>query len=180
MPVSDATPLVEVHPDLPYIQITAWATVALVIGTIFMIWWQIRAAKEAAKVQMSLQLMDQYDGPPMRAHRQRLASILLQGSVPAPSAMEPVLDVLETIADLHRRKWLEPELIENGFSVPIRYWWLSLKQYIVKMRQDYHDSSIYEDFERLAESYNDKETKPRKAMPLSEQDIRVFLSSEAS
>src|ERR1035437_1356587 len=126
--------ITEIHPDLLYIQITAWATVCLVIATIGMIVWQIVSTKRATKVHLTMKLMDRYDSVEMRAIRQSLASLLLQDKVPSASAMEPIIDVLETIAELHHRKWLDAGLIQNAFSVPLQYWWCALKSHITKLR----------------------------------------------
>ena len=171
--------IAEAHPDLIYIEITAWATVALVVATIGMIVWQIHATKSAAKVQLSMQFMDQYDSMQMRANRQSLALLLLQGSVPGARAMEPILDILETIADLHYRKWLDASLIEISFSVPIRYWWCALDSHIAKMRSEYHDVTIYEMFEKLAKQYDAAELVQRRVPAVSQQDLNFFLTTEA-
>ena len=170
----------DAHPDLLYIQITAWATVALVVATIGMIVWQIVSTKSATKVQLSMQFMNQYDSMRMRANRQSLASLLQQGNMPSASAMEPILDILETVADLHRRKWLDAALIENAFSVPTRYWWRALEGHVTRMRGDYHDVTIYELFEQLANQYSAAELAQRRVPAISEQDLRVFLTSEAA
>lgn len=94
--------------------------------------------------------------------------------------MEPILDVLETVSDLHRRKWLDDGLIENSFSVPVRYWWRALESHVAKMRADYHDATIYERCEQLAASYGEAESVGRRVPPISERDLAVFLTSEAA
>ena len=169
-----------VHPDLIYIQITAWATVGLVIATIGMIVWQIKSTKSVAKVHLSMQFMDQYDSMQMRANRQSLASLLLQDRIPGARAMEPILDVLETVADFHQRKWLDASLVENAFSVPARYWWRALESHITKMRSEYQDDTIYEMFQQLANQYNAAGLAQRRAPTISEESLRVFLTSEAA
>ena len=179
MTVEIAKCAAEAHPDLLYIQITAWGTVALVIATIGMIVWQILSTKNATKVQLSLQLMEKYDSPQMRANRQVLAAVMMLQPNPTTSGQfEPIADALESVADLRRRSWLDAGLIENTFSVPVRYWWHALKGLISKMRDDYHDTTIYERFEQLAVEYDRTEAE-RKVPPISQQDLNVFLKSEA-
>ncbi|WP_038492288.1 hypothetical protein [Janthinobacterium agaricidamnosum] len=70
----------------------------------------------------------------------------------------PLLDVLETVSNLHQRKWLDDGLIENSFSVPVRYWWRALESHVAKMRSDYHDATIYERCKQLAVSYGKAES----------------------
>jgi hypothetical protein len=166
-------------PDLFYIQVTAWATVALVIATIFMIVWQIISAKKSAKVQLAIQFIDRYDSEQMRSNRRALALSLINHPVDTSSnTIEPVIDALESIADLLHRKWLDKGVIDNSFSVCARYWWIALEGYITKMRNDYHDTTLYERFEGLAKLY-EKENKKRHVPPLSNEQLAVFLESEA-
>jgi hypothetical protein len=168
----------EIHPDLLYIQITAWATVCMVIATIGMIVWQIKSQKNANKIELSMRLMDQYDSMQMRENRKSLALILQQGEAPGAIVMETVVDVLETLAVLHRRKLVDDDLIENGFSVPIRYWWCALKDDITKMRNEFHDVTIYEEFQLLASKYSAIELAHHRDPAISQPDLSKFLMSE--
>ena len=65
----------DAHPDLLYIQITACATVGMVLATMFMIYWQIRATRGVAKVQLTMDLMDRYDSAQTRTYRRALAEM---------------------------------------------------------------------------------------------------------
>jgi hypothetical protein len=168
----------EINPGVLYIQITAWATVALVIATIGMVVWQIVSMRKATKVRLSMQFMDQYQSAQMRANRQSLASLLSAKKTPSARAMEPILDVLEAIANLHQRKWLDTGLIENAFSIPIRYWWRALESHITTMRSDYHDGKIYREFQELARQYSEAELTKRQVPAISDDDLRVFLTTE--
>ena len=67
-----------------------------------------------------------------------------------------------------------------GFSVPVRYWWRALESHVAKMRADYHDATIYERCEQLAASYGEAESVGRRVQPISEQDLAVYLTSEAA
>jgi hypothetical protein len=169
----------ETAADLLYVQITAWGTVALVLATIFMIVWQIRSAKQTAKVQLSMQFVDRYDGNQMRESRRLLAKSLLISPINTKaSEIEPVIDTFESIADLLDRGWLDKGIMHNSFSLCTRYWWSVLEKHVGDMRNDYHDTSIYERFEELAKLYTNEDTK-RKVPPLTPVQIQSFLTSEA-
>jgi hypothetical protein len=83
MTIEAAQCIAESHPDLLYIQITAVATALLVIATIGMIVWQIKAQEKANKNGLSMRLMEQYDSMQMRENRKTLASVLQSGGLPA-------------------------------------------------------------------------------------------------
>jgi hypothetical protein len=179
MTTEAAQAIVESHSDLIYIEITAWATVAMVIATIGMIVWQIKAAKAMAKVELSMRLMEQYDSTQMRENRRILARHLLQGMGGAATSMEPVLDALETIAVLHRREWLDVDITENAFSIPVRYWWCALEGDVAIMRSKFNNKTLYDELEKLAGQYTKAELEKRRHHSISSADVEVFLNSEA-
>lgn len=172
--------IAEMHPDLIYIEITAWATVALVIATIVMIVSQINAAKRENKIGLTMRLMDQYDSIQIRQNRKALATNYLRNDIKGFTAIETLLDVLETVAMLQRRKLVDDDLIENAFSVPIRYWWFVLEKDVAKMRSEFHDATIFEDCEHLAKKYDKSEREHRRVPAISDQDRRIFLESEVA
>jgi len=165
--------------DLVYIQMTAWATVALVAATIFMIVWQIQSAKRVAKAQLTIDLMDRYDPQQVRVYRQTLASALLAGTPLPASVMEPVIDQLETIAALYESKWLDYDLVDNAFASQLRFWWAALEHHIRAMRVGFSNDSYYECFERLAMSYDAKEPVNARAQNNRER-VALFLRTEAT
>lgn len=169
----------EPNPDILYTQITAWATVATVAATVFMVIFQIVSSKKSTMVQLSLQLTEKYDDRQMRDHRKNLAAVLLAGNTrPTPTQMEAVIDHLETVSDLTHRGWLDKGMVHNSFSTSIRHWWAALESDITLMRQAYHDATLYDEFEKLAQTYN-KEHKKRMSPPIGTQAIKTFLESEA-
>jgi hypothetical protein len=173
-----ATCPIEAHSEAFYVALTAWGTIALVFATIFMIAWQIRSAKSTSRVQWSMTLMDRYESREGRAMRKRLAELLIQGVDIPPSAIEQVIDMLEAVADLLNRGWLDKVTIENAFSIAIRYWWHALEMRIAKMRSDYHDTTFYDQFEQLAKAYDAVERR-RGMPPLTDDEVLIFLKSEA-
>jgi hypothetical protein len=169
----------EANPDILYTQITAWATVAAVAATVFMVIFQIVSSKKSTMVQLSLQLTEKYDDRQMRDHRKKLAEVLLVGNArPTPTQMEAVIDHLETISDLTHRGWLDKGIVHNSFSTSIRHWWAALEGDINQMRQAYHDATLYDEFEKLAQTYNE-EHKKRMSPPIGPQAIKTFLESES-
>jgi hypothetical protein len=168
----------EPNPDLLYIQITAWATVALVGATIFMIWWQITSSKAAASLQLSMQVIDRYDVTEFRDQRQALASALLSGQTPSARGMEPLLDMFETLAHLDHRKLLDRGIVDSAFSLPVMRWWRVLEPHVVTMREAYRDSTVYDGFERLATRY-EAEDRRHNRPKASADDLQIFLKSEA-
>lgn len=169
----------EINSDIFYTQITAWATVATVVATIFMVIFQITSSKKSTMVQLSWQMTEKYDDHQMRDHRKKLAEVLLDGSLrPTSKQMEAVIDHLETISDLTHRGWLDKGMVYNSFSISIRHWWASLENDVNQMRQDYHDATLYDEFEKLAKTYN-KEHQKRMSPPIGPQAIKIFLESES-
>jgi hypothetical protein len=153
--------------------------VAAVAATIFMVIFQILSSKKSTMVQLTLQLTEKYDDLQMRAHRKILASVFLDDKLkPTRTQMEAVIDHLETVSDLTHRKWLDKGIVHNSFSTSIRYWWAALECDIKEMRQEYHDITLYEEFEKLANEYNEEHYK-RKSPPIGTQALKVFLESES-
>ncbi len=178
MAIEAAQCIAESHPDLFYIQITAWATVGLVIATIIMIIWQINASKSSNKIELSMRLIEQYDAMQMRENRKALASILQSGGTPGAIVMETVVDHLDNIAVLHHRKLVDDDLIENVFSVPMRFWWCALEGDITRMRKEFDDDAIYKDFQLLTNNYNKLELEYHRDPVISQQKLSKFLMSE--
>jgi len=145
-----------------------------------MIFWQIGATKSANKIDLTMRLMEQYDSMQMRENRKALALILEGGDTLGARAIETVLDILESISLLHRRKLVDTNLIENAFSVPIRYWWCALESDIKKMRNEYHDITIYEEFEQLAIKYNQTELTNRRVSAISQTDLKQIFDVRIS
>ena len=58
MTIEVAQSIAESHPDLLYIQMTAWATVALVVVTMYVTHKQLKAAKSASQIELSMRLIE--------------------------------------------------------------------------------------------------------------------------
>jgi Domain of unknown function (DUF4760) len=168
------------NPELVYVQITAWAAIAAVIANVVMVFFQILSSKQSTKVQLLLQLTQRYDDKQMRDNRKELAHALTAGTArPTETQIEAVIDHLETIADLTHRGWLDKRLVYNFFSVSIRHWWEAVKIDIQAMRRSYHDTTLYEELEKLANTYNQEHLK-RKVPPIGVNDLQIFLKSESA
>ena len=88
------------------------------------------------------------------------------------------MQVQRGINSLHRRKLLDEALIENIFSIPIRYWWYALEDDITKMRKEFNDNLIFEDFQRLASKYSARELAHHRDPVISQPALSKFLASE--
>ena len=165
--------------DSLYVAITAWATVALVIATIFMIWWQITESKKVARLQLAVQLSDRFESPQMRATREALAQLLLSKSAISSRDFEPLIDLFESVADLDSRRWLDRPTIESAFSLPVQYWWEALSPAVNASRQSYHDTTVYEGFEALAKKYGHADRVAKQMPSISASDLEAFLKTES-
>ena len=168
----------DAHPDLLYIAITAWATIALVVATIFMIWWQIKETRRVASVQLAVQLADRFESPQMRSTRESLAKLLIAGNRPSPRDIEPLIDLFESVADLYARGWLDKAMVDRAFAVHIQYWWAALGGDVKAIQSNYHYvDDVYAAFEKLATRY--EEGRIGKGIPpISPNDLLAFLRTE--
>ena len=87
-------------------------------------------------------------------------------------------DILDTVAVLHKRKLLDDDLIENIFSIPVRYWWSAVENDICDMRKNFNDNTIYEDFEYLSDKYDALEKVHGKDPSITIEAITNFFMSE--
>ena len=168
----------EAHLDLLYIAITAWATVALVVATIFMIWWQIKETRRVASVQLAVQLADRFESPQMRSTRESLAKLLIAGNRPSPRDIEPLIDLFESVADLSARGWLDKPMVDRAFSLHIQYWWVALGGDVKATQSKYHDVDVYAAFETLATRYEQEGRIGKGIPPISPDDLLAFLRTE--
>jgi len=160
--------------ELFWIALTALATVGILGATIWMVNRQVKAQENANKISLTMRMIERYDD--MREERKALAIVLENGGSPGAVTLESVADHLDTIAVLHKRKLLDDDLIENVFSVPIRFWWQSVKYDVTNMRIIFND--FYEDFEYLSDKYDAMEKARGKDPTITQEALSNFLMSE--
>ncbi len=128
-------------------------TWALVVGTLFFMYWQTRSAQHLNSANAVMALRERFDGTRMRAARRHLAERLLAGAHEDIASME-VVTFFELVGTLTHRKVLERELVWEAFGswVSAYYWTLRHPDDLIgKLRSDLHDPLVFHEFEWLSE-----------------------------
>lgn len=161
---------------------TVVGTWAAVFGALFAVWRQNVVAQRLARIQLSFQLSAQYDSELMQRIRSRVARQILEDPT-FTSIDDTLLLFLENVAQLHRRRLLDPVLVFNVFGFDIPYHWLAHRRYIEKLREQYSDNSLYEELEQMSRQLARKQRSalgcPVPALDESTDAVRSFLRMEA-
>ena len=122
--------------------LAAWAGV----GCAFVVvWLQNRATRRLTCLQLFMQLAAQYDSTDMQRARAHLSQQLLD----RPDSLDlndTVLVFYENLAILHRKKFLDADLMFNTFSYDVRSYWLALQPYIQTIRAGMNESDFLPSF----------------------------------
>jgi hypothetical protein len=110
---------------------------------------QLSIAKEQRQFQLYLELCKQFDCSLVSA-RKILATKLLN-TVPHHVINETVIGFFEDMGMLIRREYLDREMIWDTFSYYARMWRNACRDYIVKVRADHADNTLFTDFDKLVE-----------------------------
>lgn len=167
---------------------TAIASVALAVATIASVWLQIRAnnaqvreRREQTQIEQTLRLAEKYESSQMRKARSDLAAVVLNEALagrPSDAQCEPILDFFETVGYMDSRGLLDEGIFFNEFSVPVLHWWPALEKQVTHLRQDvYHDTTIYEEIERLSRKVAADEQANNHPAP-SPDKVQAFLRTE--
>ena len=122
----------------------------------------IESQKEVTRLNLTMQLIEEYDCESMRSRRRGLAiSLKAQNIVDAAgdhdyciTGVEFVLDILETVGLLHQCNLLDKSLAYNSFSYCAVQWWRALEGYIIAGRAK-GLNEYYDKLEYLAKTYID-------------------------
>ncbi len=170
--------------DKYYIALTGVATLILAVGTLGFMWSQNSASRRVAGFQMMIQLDAQYNGEQLRAARNELAPLLIGRNNVLAKPAEEILDFFEMLACYTRAGHLDLMLVSNGFSLPVRCYWESLKNYVHEMRNSYGDSSLYEHVEwlngKLVGAYAREGNIDLLRATLTRERVDQFLRSETT
>ena len=166
------------HDDHFYVAMTALATVVIAVATIWAIDSQVATARSVASVQIYLQLTDKFDSQEMLAKRDRLAMLLINNGAVVTADAEGVLDFFETIGHLARRSGLDIDLVDNGFSIYLRYYWMALTDFIKQQRRVFADPTIYEDAEWLNKTLTKRERTKGRSESIPPAKLEEFLRGE--
>jgi hypothetical protein len=131
--------------------LTALGTWVLVIGTLLLMYWQTRQARELNSATSIMALRERFDSPQIRRARRDLATRLLHQQHEEITNIE-VGAFFELVGTLTRRKVLEDDLIWEAFGnwVTAYYWALRHPVDIIgRGRATFHDPLIFHEFEWL-------------------------------
>ena len=154
--------------------LAAWAGV---VCAFVVVWLQNRATRRLTCLQLFMQLAAQYDSVDMQRARARLAQQLLD----QPDRLDindTVLVFYENLAILHRRKFLDPDLMFNTFSYDVRSYWLALHPYIKTIRTRLNEREFFREFESLNDFFV-ADVLARGVMPLTRERANEILTWEA-
>jgi hypothetical protein len=171
-----------VNGELVWISLTAIASWALVFVTWFLVWRQLRLAREDLKVRLQTSYEEKFDGPALIAERKKLAGQLLTNAA-HKDIQEPVMNFFESVGMLLRRRYIDLDMVWSDFSFYAIRWWSASKDYISEERRlQNNDETIFEEFKHLVDALYNFETKKRHLsraqLEPSKQDLQRFLETE--
>ena len=129
--------------------ITAAATWAIAIGTIGLLWWQVRVNQHLNSANAVLALRERFDSPALRKRRRKLAEHLLAGRHDDLTNLE-VAAFFELIGSLTHSKVLRRELVWEAFGTWINGYYYALRNpvdVIGRARTALKDPLIMHEFE---------------------------------
>jgi hypothetical protein len=133
--------------------ITAGATWAVAVGTVMLLWWQVRVAQRLNSANAVLTLRERFDSPAVRRRRKQLAERLLAGRHDDITNLE-VAAFFELIGSLTHAGVLNRELVWEAFGTWISGYYLALRSpvdVIGRARTSLKDPLIMHEYEWLFE-----------------------------
>ena len=155
----------------------------LVVGTLLLMFWQTRSAKELNSANAVMALRERFDGSRMRAARRHLSDHLLKQSHDDIASME-VITFFELVGALTHRGILDEELVWEAFgSWATSYYWAVRHpvDLVGKLREDLHDPLVFHEFEWLSEriaAIDDREVGVPSVPADTERLSQTFLDRE--
>ncbi len=131
--------------------LTAIAAWALAIGTVVLLWWQVRVAQHLNSANAVLTLRERFDSPALRRRRKLLAQRLLEGRHDDITNLE-VAAFFELIGSLTHARVLNRELVWEAFGTWISGYYVALRSpvdVIGRARTSLRDPLIMHEFEWL-------------------------------
>jgi hypothetical protein len=129
--------------------LTALATWAIAIGTITLLWWQVRVSQRLNSANAVLSLRERFDSPAIRRRRKMLAERLLSGRHDDITNLE-VAAFFELIGTLTHEKVLDRYLVWEAFGTWINGYYFALRNpvdVIGRARTALKDPLIMHEFE---------------------------------
>jgi hypothetical protein len=131
--------------------LTAAAAWAVALGTVVLLWWQVRVAQHLNSANAVLTLRERFDSPAYRRRRRRLAERLLAGRHDDINNLE-VAAFFELVGSLTHSNVLRRELVWEAFGTWISGYYVALRapvDLIGRARTATKDPLIMHEFEWL-------------------------------
>lgn len=141
---------------IDWYNIAVWSLVgtwALVVGTLFLMYWQTRQAQHLNSANAVMNLRERFDGGRMRAVRRHLSDRLLKQAHEDIASME-VITFFELVGTLTHRKVLDEELVWEAFGTWVTAYYWALRNpvdLIAQLRTSLEDPLVFHEFEWLHE-----------------------------
>jgi hypothetical protein len=131
--------------------LAAAAAWAIAIGTVALLWWQVRVAQHLNSANAVLALRERFDSPANRRRRRKLAEHLLAGRHDDITNLE-VAAFFELVGSLTHTGVLSPKLVWEAFGTWIGGYYVALRNpvdVIGRARTSSKDPLIMHEFEWL-------------------------------
>jgi len=131
--------------------LTAGAAWAVAIGTVALLWWQVRVSQHLNSANAVLSLRERFDSPAYRRRRKQLAERLMAGRHDDINNLE-VAAFFELVGSLTHSRVLKPELVWEAFGTWISGYYIALRNptdLIGRARTASKDPLIMHEFEWL-------------------------------
>ncbi len=131
--------------------LTAGAAWAVAIGTVVILWWQVRVSQHLNSANAVMSLRERFDSPAYRRRRKLLAERLLSGRHDDINNLE-VAAFFELVGSLTHSRVLRSELVWEAFGTWISGYYISLRNpvdVIGRARTATKDPLIMHEFEWL-------------------------------
>ncbi len=131
--------------------LTLVATWILVVGTLFLMYWQTHQNQHLNSANAVMALRERFDGARMRAARRHLSDRLLRQAHEDIASME-VITFFELVGTLTHRKVLDDLLVWEAFGTWIDSYYWALRHpvdLIAQLRSSLDDPWVFHEFEWL-------------------------------
>ncbi|MGI0133191.1 MAG: DUF4760 domain-containing protein [Thermoplasmata archaeon] len=126
-------------------------TWALVVGTLYLMYWQTRTGRQLNSANAVMQLRERFDGGRMRAARRHLSERLIKQAHQDITSME-VITFFELVGTLTHRRVLDDDLVWEAFGSWVSGYYRALRHpvdLIDQVRTGLSDPLIWHEFEWL-------------------------------
>jgi len=171
-----------------WFNIAIWSlagTWALVVGTLFLMYWQTRQTQHLNSANAVMALRERFDGGRMRAARRHLADRLLRGAHEDIASME-VITFFELVGTLTHRRVLDDDLVWEAFGTWVSAYYWALRNpvdLIGQLRSNLEDPLVFHEFEwlrgRIEEIDREEGEEPSGERDLSEDAHRILRREAA-